>query len=327
MRHSCSSDCKAAETQQRVRCLQKSWWEDERRERREHPLERSSQRRVKEAWKGYPQLPHPLKMLVHREAQWRHERTDCCILPMSGTNSTSAAAAQSYINTEDNSALLELLLTPPTLTVSSPAQLHMHAGHWEQELRQVKHSCCTSLLCEHPPVSWACLERGLPLAMVWHHRPCSAGLQYHLISSHGLKLTLGKRASIAATVYNPVSKNAQARCAGASLTPHPPTYRTQLSAHVQHSILCALLPSHFYFTQMKNKNPLLSKSLENFYEIVMLPIYVEKAPNPQAVCRCSSQGRGRCCWHSAAQAIREGNATLDGVLSKRNGKDFLLFRA
>lgn len=58
----------------------------------------------------------------------------------------------------------------------------------------------------------------------------------------------------------------------------------------QLSILCALLPSHFYFTQMKNKNPLLSKSLENFYEIVMLPIYVEKAPNPQAVCRCSSQG-------------------------------------
>jgi len=35
---------------------------------------------------------------------------------------------------------------------------------------------------------------------------------------------------------------------------------------------------------MKNKNPLLSKSLRNFYETVMLPIYVEKDQNPQAVC-------------------------------------------
>lgn len=219
-------------------------------------------------------------------------RTDCCILPTSGTRSTSAAAAQSLINTEDNSALLELLFGLPTLTVSFPAQFHMQAGHWEQEPRQAKHSCCTNLLCEHPPVSRACLGCAATLAMVQHHRQCSARPLYHLISSHRLKPTLGKRASIAATVYNPVSKNAQAHCA---LTPHPPTHRTQLSAHVQHSILCALLPSHFYFTQMKDKNPLLSKSLENFYEIVMLPIYVEKAPNPQAVCGCSSQGCRRCC--------------------------------
>lgn len=43
---------------------------------------------------------------------------------------------------------------------------------------------------------------------------------------------------------------------------------------------------------MKNKNPLLSKSLDKFYEIVMLPIYLEKAPNPQAVCQLQP---GRCC--------------------------------
>lgn len=137
-------------------------------------------------------------------------RTDCCTLPASGTKGTSAAAAQSWINTD--SALLELLfglLTPSLLSSTAPLA-HRALG-----------TGTTSLLCEHSSVSQACLGCAATLEVAQYHRPFSAALLHHFISPHRLKHTLGTGTSIAATVYNPVSKNAKAPCAEALLTSHP----------------------------------------------------------------------------------------------------------